>query len=385
MSEDKVNKLEIVVQTKELVYVLSFASSVVEKRNVVAELSNIKLVAKEGSLQIGATDLDLYLNQTIGAEVIVEGESSVSSQILSDIVKKIPDKEIKLKQEAGSGHLQVIASSCKFELLTMPAASFPEMEDLAMEDALTLPCNEFARIIEYTSFAMSNEETRYNLNGIYLHVKDGEFASAATDAHRFSVAVSTLSKNARNFGIIVPKKTVMELFKIIKDARNINSDISIILGTNRVKFICNNLVLISKLIDGNFPEYESFIPARHESKLAVNTKLLANAIDRVATITVDKFRAIKLIFNGSNLTITAFGEAKGMGSETIDFSEDAEKYCHFSGSDITIGFNPKYITDVLSVLKEPQVQLYLNDASSPVLIKTLDNPKDNFVVMPVKV
>ncbi len=379
------NSLEIVVQTKELSYALSFAMSIVEKRNVVSELSNVKLVAHEGILEIGATDLDLYLNQHIGAKVINEGHSTVSTQILSEIVRKIPDKEIILKQDLGSLHLQIIGSSCKFDLLTLPADKFPAMEDLDGEISLKTSCAEFAHIVEYTSFAMSNEETRYNLNGIYLHVKNGEFASAATDAHRFSIAVSNTAVDVSNFGVIVPKKTVTELLKIIKDTKNTQSDILVTLGSSKVRFTCNNLVLISKLIDGNFPEYETFIPTSNESKLVINTKLLANAIDRVATVTVDKFRAIKLILTNQQLTITASGEAKGIANEIINFSDNKETYCSFSGNDITIGFNPKYIMDVLGTLKEEQVQLYLNDASSPLLIKTLENPRDNFVVMPVKV
>ena len=379
------NSLEVVRPTKELSYMLNFAMSVVEKRNVASELSNVKLVAKDGNLEVGATDLDLYLNQNMGAEVIKEGESTVSTQILSEIVRKIPDKEIRLKQDAGSEHLQVIGSSCKFDLLTLPVSKFPDMEDVEAESVLSVSCAEFARVLEYTSFAMSNEETRYNLNGVYLHVKNGEFASAATDAHRFSIAASKLGSDANDFGVIIPRKTVTELIKIIKDAKNIQSDISVTLSSNKVKFACNNLVLISKLIDGTFPDYESFIPANNESKLVINTKLLADAIDRVATVTADKFRAIKMVFDDSYLTIMASGEAKGAGSEVITFSEDKEKYCNFSGSGMTIGFNPRYIMDVLSTLKEDQAELYLNDASSPVLIKTQENPRDNFVVMPVKV
>jgi len=379
------NSLEITVQTKELAYVLNFATSVVEKRNVMSELSNVKLVAKNGILEIGATDLDLYLNQTIGAEIKKEGESTVSTQILSELVRKIPDKEIILKQDAGSEYLHIIGNSYKFDLLTLPAINFPQMEDLDAEVSLKVSCEEFARIVEYTSFAMSNEETRYNLNGIYLHIKNGEFSSAATDAHRFSIATSKVKPNINDFGVIIPKKTVVELLKIAKDAKNIHSDISVTLGANKIKFACNNLVLISKLIDGNFPEYETFIPTSNESKLIVNTKLLANAIDRVATITVDKFRAIKISLNDTQLTITATGEAKGTANENINFSNDEESYCSFSGNNITIGFNPKYIMDVLTTLKEEQVHIYLNDASSPALIKTLENPKDSFVVMPVKV
>lgn len=380
------NSLELVVPTKELSYTLNFATSVVEKRNILSELSNVKLVARNGILEIGATDLDLYLNQIIGADVKREGQTTISTQILSEIVRKISDKEITFKQAIGSEHMQIITNSCKFDLLTLPASNFPEMEDLDDEVLLQVSCAEFARIIEYTSFSMSNEETRYNLNGIYLHVKNGEFSSASTDAHRFSIAVSTIGTNTSDFGVIIPKKTIIELLKIVKDAKNIHSNLLVTLGINKVKFACNDLVLISKLVDGNFPEYETFIPTKNESKLIINTKLLANAIDRVSTVTVDKFRAIKLLLNDSHLMISATGEAKGMANEIIPFSTNKkESYCSFSGNKITIGFNPRYIMDILLTLKEEQVQIYFNDASSPVLIKTFKNIKDNFVVMPVKV
>ena len=161
---------EIIVQTKDLQHVLGFANSVVEKRNVTDALNNIKLTAKNNFLEIGATDVDLYLNQSIGAEVIKEGSTTVSTKTLFDIIKRISDEEIKLVQVQGSDKLELIGKKCKFELLTLPAHQFPAMEDISSEKSVTLPCKEFARMLEYTSFAMSNEETRYNLYGLYIHI-----------------------------------------------------------------------------------------------------------------------------------------------------------------------------------------------------------------------
>lgn len=384
MAENKSN-FEIIVQTKDLVHALGFASSVVEKRNVIQELSNIKLFATNGSLEIGATDMDLYLNQNIGAEVISEGKTTVSTQTLSDVVRKIPDTEIRLKQIPDSDKLEITGSNCRFELLTLPAVQFPAMEDVDSESTLKISCADFARIVEYTNFAMSSEETRYNLNGIYMHVKDNQFAGVATDGHRLSIASVKLKEKSDEFGVIVPRKSVSELLKIVKDAKYAQSDIQIYLSNTKIKFVCNNLVMISKLIDGTFPEYSSFIPEDNENKLTISTKLLANAIDRVATVTVDKFRAVKLSINDKEMFITASGEAKGAASESLEFSEDDSNFCSFVGSEVTIGFNPKYISDVLSALSEDQVDIYFKDAFSPVLIKTTENPNDNFVVMPVKV
>jgi len=379
------NNFEIVVQTKDLVHALSFASSVVEKRNVIQELSNIKLFAANGNLEIGATDMDLYLNQNIGAEIISEGQTTVSTQTLSDVVRKIPDSEIRLKQIPDTDKLEIIGSNCRFELLTLPALQFPAMEDLDSKSSLKISCSDFARIVEYTNFAMSTEETRYNLNGIYMHVKGNEFAGVATDGHRLSIASVPLKDQSDEFGVIVPRKTVSELLKIVKDAKYAQSDIQLFLSATKIKFVCNNLIMISKLIDGTFPEYSSFIPEDNENKLTISTKLLASAIDRVATITVDKFRAVKLSISDKEMQITASGEAKGAASENLVFSEEASNFCDFSGSDVTIGFNPRYTSDVLSALSEDQVEIYFKDAFSPVLIKTSENPNDNFVVMPVKV
>lgn len=384
MAENK-NILEIVVQTKDLVHALSFASSVVEKRNVMQELSNIKLLASGGTLEIGATDMDLYLNQNIGAEVISEGQTTVSTQTLSDVVRKISDTEIRLKQIPDSDKLEITGSNCRFELLTLPAVQFPAMEDVDSKSSLKISCADFARIIEYTNFAMSSEETRYNLNGIYMHVKNGEFAGVATDGHRLSIASTKLNDKSDEFGVIVPRKSVSELLKIVKDAKYAQGDLQLFLSNTKIKFVCNNLVMISKLIDGTFPEYSSFIPKDNENKLTISTKLLAGAIDRVATVTVDKFRAVKLSINNKEIFITASGEAKGAASETLKFSEEDDNFCSFSGSDVNIGFNPRYISDVLSTLSEDQVDIYFKDAFSPVLIKTTENPNDNFVVMPVKV
>ncbi len=379
------NNLEISVETKDLAHALSFANSVVEKRNVMLELSNIKLSAKDGMLEIGATDMDLYLNQNIGAEVMSAGETTVSTQTISEIIRKIPDERITLKHLASADKLEIIGKNCRFELLTLPVMQFPAMEDLDSKSTLTLPCSELARIMEYTSFAMSTEETRYNLNGIYMHVKGKEFSGVSTDGHRLSIASVALDNPSEEFGVIVPRKTVNELLKIVKDSKNTQSDIQIFLSSNKIKFQCNNLILISKLIDGTFPEYSSFIPVDNESKLTINTRLLASAIDRVATVTVDKFRAIKMSIDSGVMEITASGEAKGAASENILFSEEDSNYCKFSGSDVSIGFNPKYLSDVLSALKEDKVDVYFKDSFSPVLIKTSKNPQDSFVVMPVKV
>ncbi len=377
--------LETIIETKALAHALTFANSVVEKRNIIPELSNIKLTAKDNSVLITATDMDLYLSQNIGAQVIKEGEITVSTQTLTDIVKRIPDQEIKLCVAADEAkQLEVIAKNCHFNLLTLPSSQFPVMEELETESILKVSCQNFVRIIDYTQFSVSLEETRYNLNGIYLHVKGGELYAASTDGHRLSVA-SVAIDNAKEFGVILPRKTVDEIVKIIKDPKNIQLDLEIYLSVNKIKFTCNNIVLISKLIDGTFPDYSAFIPLENKNKLIINSKVLADVVERIATITVDKFRAIKMLLTPALIEITASGEARGSGKEKIICSKEENNLCEFNGDNIAIGFNPKYLLDVLNAIKNNQIELYFHDSVSPVLIKIKNSPKDIFVIMPVKV
>ncbi len=381
MTENVTNNFEITLNTKDLLHALGFANSVVEKRNVLSELSNIKLVAKGNILEIGATDMDLYLNQEIGAVVIIEGQTTVSTNTLLEIIRKISDVSIKFIQKTDSDKLEIIGTKCRFELLTLPAKQFPAMEDIDSVVNLSVPCSKLIKVIEYTNFSISTEETRYNLNGIYMHVNGQNFLNVSTDGHRLSVANIDLETDVEEFGVIVPRKTVLELLKIIKDSKNVQSDVEIILSSTKIKFKCNNIVLISKLIDGTFPEYSSFIPTENVNKLTINTKILADIIDRVATVTIDKFRAIKLFVNDSSLKVTASGEAKGAATEELNYSET----CQYVGEDVAIGFNPKYLSDVLSSIKEEQVEIYFKDSYSPILIKPSTDSKDNFVIMPVKV
>ena len=378
-------KLDITLETKELAHALSFASSVVEKRSTASELSNIKLLVKENLLEIVATDMDLYLSQTIGASVRGEGVITVSTQMLSEIIRKIPDKEVILKQAEEGEQLEIIGTKCHFSVLTLSAEQFPQMDEIKADSVLKTLSRDLARIIDYTSFSMSSEETRYNLNGLYIHVKDNILYSASTDGHRLSLAGVIIGEEAKNFGIILPRKAVQEILKIVKDPKNIQSNIEIQLSHNKIKFVCNNLVMISKLIDGTFPDYSAFIPQNNTNKLTVKTKLLASAIDRVAIVTIDKFRAVKFILSSEFIEITASGEAKGVAREKLICSSDQDNLCEYTGDEIIIGFNPKYLSDALSAIKQEQVEVYFGDLHLPTLIKVENNLLDSFVIMPVKV
>lgn len=380
------NNIEIIIETKELVHALGFASSIVEKKHAIAELGNIKLSAAGASLSIAATDMDIYLSQDIGVQVLNSGVTTVSTKVLAEIAKKIHDKEIKIKQSEDGTQLELIGKQCFFSLPTIPANQFPDIEKIDAKSTLRVQSADLVKLIEYTQFSISTEETRYNLNGVYFHTKGNSFCAATTDGHRLSLAATTLSSQSNEFGIILPRKTAQELLKIIKDSKHIHTDIEILLATNKVKFVCNNIIIISKLIDGQFPEYKSFIPQETPNKLTVNPKILAGVIDRVSTVTLDNFRAVKLVLNTNEIRISASGEAKGSAQEVLACSDNNEQYCVFEGNtEIIIGFNPKYLSDVLNTIKTDKLELHFNDAFSPVLITVPHNKVDSFVIMPVKV
>ncbi|WP_375358912.1 DNA polymerase III subunit beta [Candidatus Tisiphia endosymbiont of Neophilaenus lineatus] len=384
------NNLKTIVETKTLTHALAFANSVVEKRNVIAELSHVKLSSKDGKLELITTNMEIYLSQKVAAQVISEGEIMVSTKTLNDIIRKISDNDVTLSVSNETDQLEILGKHCAFNLLTLHANQFPALDDINVEATLKISCSDFVKMIDGTLFSVSVDETRYNLNGVYFYVKDEECCMASTDGHRLSVSVVKIANNASEFGVILPKKTLEEIVKILKDPKNIQLETEIFLSVNRIKFVCNDIIMVSKLIDGTFPDYQAFIPVENNYKLTINTKLLADAIDRVATITIDKFQAIKLILSKDLLEITASGETRGVAKECIPCSLDESNLCIFDHEDtLSIGFNPKYLTDalsaVLSATKANQVELYFLNASSPMLLKTLQNPKDVFVIMPVKV
>ncbi len=382
------NNLKLIVETKTLTHALAFANSIVEKRNVIPELSHIKLSSNNGKLQLITTNMEIYLRQKVAAQIITEGAIMVSAKILNDIIKKISDNDIMLS--VSKDQLEILGKNCAFNLLTLPADQFPILDDINVEATFKIASCDFIKMIEGTLFSVSVDETRYNLNGVYFHVKDEECCMASTDGHRLSVSTVHTASNTSEFGVILPKKTLEEIIKILRDPQNIQLKIKIFLSINRIKFVCNDIMMVSKLIDGTFPDYQGFIPAINNYKLTINTKLLADVIDRVATITVDKFQAIKLILSKKSLEVTAYGEARGVAKEIIPYSLNESNLCVFDHTDtLSIGFNPKYLTDALNAVlnstKANKVKLYFLDASSPVLLKTSQNPKDIFVIMPVRV
>lgn len=377
--------LDIIVNTKDFVHLLGLSSTVVEKRNVIPILSNIKLEVKDGIFTVTATDMDISLQQNLTVQMKDNGAITVPAQTFSEIIRKIPDPEVVLRFLEDGQQLYISSTNCEFTLSTLPADSFPLMEDIGSASHIEVEARKIVEILEHTKFAISTEETRYNLNGVYLHVLPSSpsmLTAAATDIHRLSVSSTDIGKKMAPFGVILPRKTVQELLKILKDPAFIDKKLDIYFGQNRVKFTCGTVTLISKLIDGSFPEYHVFIPSDNPNKITISSNSFASAVDRVATITIDKHRAVKIICGDNRLEIHAHGgDTRGAAHEVLMVGEDTK----YDGTPLSIGFNPRYILETLSAAGSGVVTIEFADSASPALLKAEDFPNATFVVMPIKV
>jgi len=364
-----------------LLNALSHTQNIVEKRNIVPVLSNVRLDAKGDSLSLLATDMDLLISETVAAEVKTQGSLTVSAHILYDVIRKLPsDSIVSLYTKPELKNKIVVESAgCSFELPYLSADDFPQMDRVNFDHKFKLSSAELQSIFDKSKYTMSTEETRYNLNGIYLHVKeiDGNkvLRGVATDGHRLSCVDVTLPELTQNLpGVIIPRKAVIELKKIIEDT---DSEIEVSLSENRIKFAFDSIELLTKLIDGNFPEYEGLVPHNNTNWIRVNRESLSKAVDRVSTIVFEKSRAVKMVIKNDTLELLVSGEDNSNARELLTI----ESNC----AELQIGFNSRYILEALSTVSGDKVEFRLLDSFSPALIKDVEDSSYYQVVMPMRV
>lgn len=386
--ENTANELAFTIPTKDLVHALNFAISIVERNNAISHLSHIKLTTCDQGLILSATDMDIYCNQLVGAHVKSYSTTTAHTQVLLDVIRKLPDEKITIQtlhHENSTEYLEIIGNNCKFQIPTLSPIQFPQIEDIENSDKVRVSNTDLLHIIENTQSAMSLDETRYNLNGIFLYTNDNALYAVATDCHRLSLSCVNANISQDNkLKVIIPQKTIQELLKQVQDTKNLTFDIDITFSDSRIKFQYKNITLISKLINGTFPDYSSFIPENNHNKLQIESELLSDAIDRITAITVKNFRAVKLNITKEKIVISASGESKGSGVEIINFA-DLKNNNSYDGEDIEIGFNPIYILDALKYMKKDHVNIFIGSTLSPVLIKNQKREKDTYVIMPIRV
>jgi len=361
---------------------LGHVQSVVERRNTIPILSNVLLRASGSRLNMTATDLDIEIVEGVEATILQEGSTTVPAQTLYDIVRKLPEgSQVELVYESDESRLALSAGRAHFWLPCLPADDFPAMTAGEMAQHFSLPVADIIKLIDHTKFAISTEETRYYLNGIYLHPEESGgkpvLRSVATDGHRLARVQTALPAGAETMpGIIVPRKTVLEVRRLVEDQEK---PVQISVSESKIRFEFGDMTLTSKLIDGTFPDYSRVIPTDNDKVLFVEGHDFARAVDRVATISTEKSRAIKLVLDAGRLTLAVNNPETGSASEELSSDYAAEP--------LEIGFNSKYLLDVLAQIDGGTAKFEFADAGSPTVISNADDQEQQalYVLMPMRV
>ena len=367
--------MKATIERATLLKSLGHVQSVVERRNTIPILSNVLMEAREdGSLRLMATDLDLQVDESIPANVSQAGATTVSAHTLFDIVRKLPEGS-QVELTAAEGKMQVVAGRSRFNLSTLPRDDFPVIAEGELPTKFELPAATLRQIIEKTRFAISSEETRYYLMGIFLHVIDDQLRAAATDGHR--LARVTVGKPDGADGmpdVIVPRKAVAELYRLLEE---LEGSVEISLSPTKVRFGLGSAVLTSKLIDGTFPDYNRVIPTGNDKLLKLDPKSFSAGVDRVSTIASEKTRAVKMSVDRDKITLSVTSPENGVATEEIpaDYGNDG----------LEIGFNARYLLDILSEIDGDTVEVHLADAAAPTLLRENDKSNALYVLMPMRV
>ncbi|MCW2245282.1 DNA polymerase-3 subunit beta [Azospirillum fermentarium] len=374
--------MNIIIERAALLRSLSHVQSVVERRNTIPILSNVLLQAKGGELSLSATDQELEIVESVPAAVNRPGSTTAPAHTLYDIVRKLPDGSQVEMDVSTDGHVLTLkAGRSQFKLACLPAADFPQLSGGEMGNSFALPANDLRALIDRTRFAISTEETRYYLNGIFLHAAKAHgsappsLRAVATDGHRLARVEVPLPEGAQGIpGVIIPRKTVAEVRKLIDEAAD-----SIVVGLSetKIRFNIDSIVVTSKLIDGTFPDYERVIPSGNDKILEVDTKAFAAAVDRVATISTEKSRAVKLAVSRGSLTLSATSPEAGSATEELEASYD--------DTALEIGFNSRYLLDITQQITGDRLSFALADAASPTIVRDMATEAALYVLMPMRV
>ncbi len=373
--------MKLSIERAALLRCLSHVQSVVERRNTIPILSNVLIRAEDGRLSLTATDMDIEIVEAVPADVDQPGAITAAAHTLYDIVRKLPDGAVVSFDGGGEAKpLNVRAGRTKFDLACLPIEDYPQMSGGVMAHRFSIGAADLKQLIDRTRFAISTEETRYYLNGIYLHavvhgVDAPVMRAVATDGHRLARVEVGLPDGATEIpGVILPRKTVVELRKLIDETAG---QIDIELSETKARFAFDDVVVTSKLIDGTFPDYERVIPVGNDKHLEVDPKEFSKAVDRVATIATEKSRAVKLSLDKALLVVSASSPDSGSATEELEVNYDAGA--------LEIGFNSRYLLDIAQQIDGEGCALEIADAASPTIIRDSGDPSALYVLMPMRV
>lgn len=371
--------MKLSIERSALLKALNHVQSVVERRNTIPILSNVLLSAQGDSLKLTATDLDIEIAESASAEVERGGQTTAPANYLYDFVRKLPDgSAVKLDVNGDDPRLFISAGKSRLHLPILPAGDFPSMPSDGFETKFEIEPTELGRLIDKTRFAISTEETRYYLNGIFLHTVDADgqkLRAVATDGHRLALADHPAPKGSVGMpGVIVPRKTINELKRLLDDASDL---VEISVSPQKIRFALGDAILTSKLIDGSFPEYARVIPKNNSKKLKIPNKAFAEAVDRVATVSAERSRSVRLALDNDKITLTVNNPDAGVATEDLaaEYGDDA----------LEIGFNARYLLDVAQQVEGESAVFELADSGSPTLVRDEADDAAIYVLMPLRV
>ena len=367
--------MKLTIDRMSLLRPLGHVQSVVERRNTIPILANVVLRAEEGELSLTATDMDMDIATEVGFAVMTSGTTTMSAHLLYDIARKLPDgAEVEIA--VNDGHAMVSAGRSSFRLPTLPVEDFPAISSNELPVNFSLTAADMRDLIDATRFAISTEETRYYLNGIYIHkAESGELCAVATDGHRLAMTRQALPSGAAQMpSIILPRKAVSELRKLLDD---FDGDVLIGLSETRAEFRFGVVRLTSKLIDGTFPDYTRVIPVGNDRIMQVDVSAFSAAVDRVSTIASEKSRSVKMGLRSGVLTLSASNTDASSATEELEVSYD--------GPEMEIGFNARYLLDIAGQVNSDMVEFALADQGSPSLVRAPGDEASLFVLMPMRV
>ncbi|MGE0408277.1 MAG: DNA polymerase III subunit beta [Amphiplicatus sp.] len=372
--------MKVTIERAALVKALGHVQSVVERRNTIPILSNVLMQAEGGALVLTATDLDIEISESAPADVAKKGAATASAVMLHDIVRKLPEgAQIGLSVIEEEGRLKISAGRYEGELAVLPDEDFPTLQAGDMGVSFSTPAADLRRLFAKTRFAMSQEETRYYLNGVYLHAfaegKARLLRAVATDGHRLARLDAALPAGAEAMpGVIVPRKAVAELARLLDDAEE---TVEISVSEAKIRFGFGAGHLTSKLIDGTFPDYERVIPKANANILKVDAKDFAGAVDRVSTVSADRTRSIKLALERDRLRLAVNNPEAGSALEELSVD--------YGGEPLEIGFNARYLLDVAAQIDGETATFRLADPSSPTVVVDEEDERALYVLMPLRV
>lgn len=371
--------MRVTLERSSLLKSLNHVQRVVERRNTIPILSNVLLRAEDGQLHLKATDLDLEVTETVAATIEQPGSTTVPAHMLYDIVRKLPDGAEVMLSKSDDTTLNFTSGKSQFRLQILPDTDFPDLTAGEFSHTFRVQATELKGLIDRTQFAISTEETRYYLNGIYFHCvdADGELVlrAVATDGHRLARAQIDAPVGCEGMpGIIIPRKAVGEIQRLLEDP---DGSVTVELSDSKIRLTLDSLVLTSKLIDGTFPDYNRVIPAGNDKKLSLERAIFTAAVDRVSTVSSDRGRAVKLSLTNNQLNLSVNNPDSGSAEEDIivDYTED----------DLEIGFNSRYLLDITSQLTGKETIFMLADSGSPTLIRDSIDNGAIYVLMPMRV